>query len=220
MKKQKTKKVKESLDGLNQGFIGKTGKTIILKDIFTPSDYWTLKKDKSVVYVATHNAVKKIADVAGVRTDPEYTILTQPDVRNNYQQTWQVKICDSKGKCTVEIGESNRSNLGSRGRNNPANMAQKRAFDRAVFRHLGISGFLGEDELPDDEETKNNVDKLTHEDQKLIAPLINEIINSKKKQDLIIFRDKMKKQKGLSDGQLEVLRALWKKQFASFEKSF
>lgn len=208
------------LEGLDQEFPNSKGVLVSIRSVLRPGDWWELKKGNIKATIITHNGVKQIADVAGISTDIDYSILTQPDVRNNYQNTWQVKIHDVNEKYTTEIGESNRGNLGSRGRNNPANMAQKRGYDRAVFRHLGITGLLGEDELPDDIETTNQVNKLTHEDQKVIAPLINDILQSKTKKDLISFRTKMKNQSGLSEGQLDVLRNLWKKTLANLEKSF
>lgn len=208
------------LSGLEQAFKDSKGKTVVLKDFLSKEDWWELKSRKGMSVILTHDAVKKIADHAGIKSDPEYVILTQPKYDNNYQYLIQVKICDSKGVCTTEMGESNRSNLSSRGRANPANMAQKRAYDRAVFRHVGITGLLGEDELEDVEPAKDYMNKLTPEESQEIVVYVNELLAVKKKADLVSFQVKMKKGTMLNDNQLEYLRKLFKKKLAELSNSF
>lgn len=193
--------------GLEQTFIDKTGEDVMLKNFLKKTEWWVLKKKNTIAVIITHDAVKRIADAAGIKQDPRYEILTQPSYQNNYQYLMQCTICDHLGRCTTELGESNRSNLGSRGRNNPANMAQKRGYDRAVFRHLGINGLLGEDDI--DEEKESDMKTLTPEEAKAVAPLINELLVVKKKSDIDAFNKKMKETKGqYSEGQLSVLRKL------------
>lgn len=226
MKKKKLKIKREKkietlpeLNGLNQLFKTQDGKKLKLKDILKKDDWWELKNRNKIIMILTHDAVKKIADEAGISTNIDYSILTQPSHENNYQQTWQAKISDPGGKITVEIGEVNRNNLGSRGRNNPANMAQKRAYDRAVLRHLGIVGFLGEDELPEKEEEK--MENLTPDDAKQIVALLNQIFAAKDKKELMDFSNKMQELKlSYSELQLEVLRNAWGNQMVKFNKSF
>ena len=224
IKKDKPAKIPGSeMDGLNQTFKSVAGNPIKLKDFLTESDWWTLKTRSSFVYIVLHDAVKKIAREAGINTDPEYSIMIPPSVNNNYTTVMQVKICDSTGKCTTDIGEVSRDNLGSRGRNNPVNMAQKRAFDRAVFNHLGITGLLGEDEIQEDEEknTMDDFESLPDEEKKIIAPLLNQIFAAKIKPDLMKFKAEMVKQKvGLNEAQLSVLRKRWTKKLAELSSSF
>ena len=218
--KNKPQKLLPNLSGLEQAFRDKHGKVVILKNFLTKEDWWEMKGRKGSKVILTHDAVKKIADQAGIKTDPEYTILTQPNYQNNYQYLIQVKICDAANVCTTEMGESNRSNLSSRGRGNPANMAQKRAYDRAVFRHVSITGLLGEDELEDTEPPKD-MDRLTDEEQQAIVPYINELLAAKKKPDFVKFQGVMKKQaKTLNPNQLDYLRKLFKKKLAEISKSF
>lgn len=209
-----------NLSGLEQAFYGEDGKTVILKNLLTKDDWWELKNRKGSKIILNHDAVKKIADKAGIKTNPHYTVLTQPRFDNNYQYLMQVEICDSKGRCTTEMGESNRSNLSSRGRGNPANMAQKRAYDRAVFRHLGITGLLGEDELEDIEVPNESMNKLSEEEQLQIVTYINELLLVKKKPELTAFAAKMKKGTMLNNNQLEYLRKLYKKKLAEVSSSF
>jgi len=218
--KKQENNILPDLSGLEQSFTNSKGKNIELKDFLTKEDWWEMKGRKGSKVILTHDAVKKIADAAGILTNPKYDILTQPNYQNNYQYLIQVIICDGKGVCTTELGESNRSNLSARGRGNPANMAQKRAYDRAVFRHVGITGLLGEDELEETEPPKD-MERLSEEEQQAIVSYVNDLLLAKKKPDLSKFQIRMKKEKStLSETQLEYLRKLFKKKLAEISKSF
>ena len=101
-------------------------------------------------------------------------------------------------------------------------MAQKRAYDRAVFRHLGITGLLEENELPDEEE-QDGMDRLSPDEAKQVAEWVNKIIGAKNKSDLKQVSQSLRTlstQKVFNDLQLDVLRGLWTKKYATFEKSF
>lgn len=212
---------KKIYEGLEQTFQDKDGKSVSLKDVLDRKDWWELKDKDSVYIIITHKAIQKLADIAGINRDPEYNLILAPDIRNDYAYIFQCKICDSSKKCTIELGEANRKNLGPRGRNNPGNMAQKRAYDRAVLRHLGLTGFLGEDELPDKEDKTRELERLSPDETKPIAGLINEIISAKNVTDLKSFTAKMKKEKHkYTDRQLEGLRRYWLNKKNSFEKTF
>lgn len=222
MKKQKVAKTKPKKvpEGLEQTFKNKAGKATPLSKVLKDGDWWELKSRGNISYIITHNAVKKLADAAGIWTDVDYSILTQPSHENNYQQTWQARVRDTKTS-TTEIGEVNRNNLGSRGKNNPANMAQKRAYDRAVLRHLGIVGFLGEDELPDREEEK--MENLSPDEAKAIVDLLNEIFALKDKTELEAFDVKMRELKDqaiYSERQIDVLRNARSNMLIKFSNSF
>lgn len=226
MKKKTTENVKildsspiDIGDGLNQSFLNSKSKSIKLKDFLKKHEWWVLKKRNSISVILTHDAVKRIADEAGIKQDPKYEVLTQPLHANNFQYLIQCTICDATGKCTTELGESNRANLGSRGRSNPANMAQKRSYDRAVFRHVGINGLLGEDEM--DEEKEQNVKTLSPEQAKAIAPLLNELLAVKDKKQIDAFNKKMKVDAlNYAPEQLDVLRGLRDKKLGELSKSF
>jgi len=223
MKKIKNEKTTqpevEKTNGLEQTIIQKDGTLIPISKILTPNDWWVLKKRNSQATILLHDAVKKLADIAGIQTNPKYSILIAPTHENNYTIAMQVEICDSTGRCTTDIGETNRSNLGIRGRANPVNMSQKRAYDRAVLRHLGITGLLSEEEIQEEED--KNMDKLSEEEAKQITPLVNEILNAKDKKVLNTFKLKMRSIIGnYNENQVNFLRELWKKNFAKLEKSF
>jgi hypothetical protein len=202
-----------TLNGLEQSFKGHNGQQIVLKDILVEKEWWVLKQRKSQSTIITHDGVKKIADAAGLSKSPKYSILISPTHENNYTIAMQAEICDNEGKCTTEIGEVNRNNLGSRGRANPVNMAQKRAYDRAVFRHLGITGLLGEDELQDEEE-KTEMETLTDEQKIEIVPFINKIWAATNQAELKAVADEIKVVTTFIPEQIIELRKAWKKQAA------
>ena len=221
MKNKVTKKIEKEnkvpYEGLEQTVNGKA-----LHKIISPNHVWQTK-GRIKKTIITHDGVKVIADYAKVSKDVQYTVLTQPDAYNNYQYTIQAKVC-IKGKsddCATEMGEANRSNVGSRGRANPANMAEKRAYDRAVFRLLGITGILSEEELSDeDNEEENNMHGLSHNSLKKIAPLINQINLAKNKDDMVHFNRMMKdKAEGFDEDQLTYLRGFYKKHLAELQKT-
>lgn len=213
IKKEEKKKIPE---GLNQTFKTSTGKSATLISVLKPTDVWETK-GRIVRTIVTHDGVKKIADKAGMSMKVDYAVLTQPNAMNNYQYTMSATICRGKEYVT-EIGESNRSNLGTKGRNNPANMTQKRAYDRAVFRLLGITGLLSEEELSDEELT-DNMEELSHDEKRHIAPAINQLLLAKTEKDLIVFSNKMKEEaKKLSENEVAYLRKLYRKRVGEIKK--
>lgn len=219
VKKERVLK-KEDIPGLEQQVQVK-GKSTRLHQIIKPNHVWQTK-GRTVRTIITHDGVKLIADAAGVSKDVEYKILTQPDAYNNYQYTISAKVCMLKNKddCAVEMGEANRSNLGSRGRNVPAMMAEKRAYDRAVFRLLGITGILSEEELSDEDKEDDDMHGLSHDDLRKLAPLINQITLAKSKDNLIKFNREMKDSaKKYTPEQLNYLRELYKKRLVEMQKT-
>lgn len=214
--KREDKKVKPiPFEGLEQIVRNKP-----LYKIISREHVWQTK-GKVKRTIITHDGVKRIADFAMLSKDVRYAVLTQPDAYNNYQYTIQATVCYRDGKdCATEIGEANRSNLGSRGRNNPANMAEKRAYDRAVFRLLGITGILSEEELSDEEAQEEDMHGMYHEQMKQIAPLINQITLAKGKEQLVEFNRAMKENaKKYDKEQLDYLRELYKKALAAVQKT-
>ena len=123
----------------------------------------------------------------------------------------------------MELGETNRSNLGNRGRNYPANMAQKRSFDRAVFGATGLTGLLSEEELTEEQEEK--MDRLSMDEQKQISKMVNQINLAKTKEDLYQFNRDMKKMANAgtlgdyNDKQLGYLRDLYQKKIGQLQKT-
>ena len=207
--------------GLTQVIEDTTGKKTPLSKLLTPKEVWELKKGTRIILIMSHDGVKKIADAAGITTDVEYSVLTQPEFSNNYQYTIQARIVDKAGRATTEIGEANRSNLGPRGRNNPANMAQKRAFDRAVLRHVGITGVLSEDEFVDEEDETNDMKNLLPDEAKAIAVHVNAILKIKTKKELVAFNGQMKKLSStFNEKQLKNLRTVYLKKLNEFQKTF
>lgn len=209
----------ELMEGLSQEFTDSKEKKYKLFQVLTEKEVWQTNGRVKRTMI-THDGVKKIADKADVAKAYKINILTQPDAYNNYQYTMEVTVCriGKEEDCANALGEANRSNLGSKGRGNPANMAEKRAYDRAVFRLLGITGLLSEEELSDSE-TQENMESLSPEDQKIIAPIVNQLLLATSKEHLIIFNNNMKKDSyKLNPEQLDYLRKLYKKKVGEISK--
>ena len=206
----------------DQTFESKDGKIIKLSTFLKEGDWWEQKGRGKKSQVLTHDAVKKIANEAGLK-QIAYTVLTQPEATNNYQYLLQVVLVNANNEPFIDLGETNRSNLGNRGRNYPAMMAQKRAFDRAVFSATGITGLLSEEELTQEEEEK--METLTMDEQKGIAKMVNQITLAKTKENLYQFNRDMKAmaQNGTlgdySDKQLDYLRSLYQKKIGQLQKT-
>ena len=219
-KKLDKKEKVEVPEGLKQKFKSSEGKLVTIESCLIGTEWW-ISKGRIKRTILIHDGVKRIADAAGVSKDVQYTILTQPTAYNNYQYTIQARICKDK-ECVTEIGEANRNNLGGKGRNNPANMCQKRAYDRCVFRLLGITGLLSEEELSDEDEEETKMDGLSHEERKEIAPFLNKLLLAKTNENLNDF-NKMMQQRAitltpiLKDTQLSYLRKMYQKKVAELQ---
>jgi hypothetical protein len=211
-------------EGALQSFKNSKGKSVQIYQVIGSKDCWETNGRIKRTMVS-HDGVKKIADEAGISKDVHYEVLTQPSAVNNYQYSILARVkrithLPGEENQATEIGEANRNNLGSRGRNNPANMAQKRAYDRAVFRLLGITGLLSEEEIADEENNEpEKMHNLTPEESKKIAPLINQLLLAKTEKDLVQFSVLMKEKKvDYNDNQLNYLRELYKKRLAEMKK--
>jgi hypothetical protein len=209
----------KDIANLTQAFENAPGKIVFLKDILSDEDWWESKAHGKISVILTHRAVEKIAGLAGFEV-LDYVVKTQPDCYNNYQYTVQATIKDKNGVLlNPEWGEANRSNLGSRGRNNPANMAQKRAFDRTVLKALGLTGLLSEEELSD-EKNNEQMNTLKPEDAKIIAPVINNILAIKTKGQLSTFNTYMAKEKiKYNKDMLDAIRKTYKAKVAEINTS-
>ncbi len=212
-------KEEKKFPGLEQQFLNSEGGWTQLQMILVEGDWWEQKGKEKTTIILTHEAVQKIAKQAGFVCE-DYTIKTQPDVYNNYQLTVQAVIKDKNGNLLEpQWGESNRNNLGSRGRSNPANMAQKRAYDRTVLKALGISGMLSEEELADNKE--EDMENLTDDEKKVLAPILNKIILVKSKEQLSSVNTTIKqdlKKITLNEAQLTYLRKFFMKKSGELAK--
>lgn len=191
--KKKTEVVSNKTPGLEQTFLSSTGEFVLLADVLNESDWWESKSGKKISVILTHSAVEKIAELAGLKVI-DYIVKTQPDCYNNYQYTVQANIVRKDGSMlNPEWGEANRNNLGNKGRNNPANMAQKRAFDRTVLKGLNLLGLLSEEEIAD-ENDDNKMNNLNPDEAKAIAIVLNRVLTIKTKPQLTEFNQWMSKE--------------------------
>ena len=138
-------------------FLDKTGKVIKLVDVIDKkTDCW-LAQDKKV-WILTHAAVEKIAQIAGISLN--FDVSESPNISPTYQNELEhiVRItihchagktpgCMHSNENTFTVtGESNRISVPHRGRGYLRKMAEKRGFDIAVLKHLGLHTMIFSEE--------------------------------------------------------------------------
>src|SRR6187399_3026937 len=96
IKEEKPKEEVSRLEGLEQEFINKKGKTVKLKKVLGEKDWWELKKQKYITYIVTHNGVKRIAEEAGILKTPQYVTKVEGTYSNN--GTWVVECTVTNSK--------------------------------------------------------------------------------------------------------------------------
>ena len=211
-------------------FLNSKGKEIRVSDIICKDDCWFLKRANR--WVLAHNGVQKLAKVAGILekylvSDP----IVQPSYENELEYLFRVTIlCDAgrkDHKClhgeaeTAMLGEANKVSAPNRGRGYLAIMAEKRGYDRAVLKHLGLVNVYSEVEADEFEKEDNEQENLKRDEFEGISDDVNKIINSKGTDDLKkIFPIMKKKIIIYNPKQQEYLRKLFAKQVAKYAKTF
>ena len=223
------KKLDESpVNAIDAKFLSADGSEVNVKDLITQEECWYLKREKK--WVLTHNAIKKIARVAGI--SPNYEVKEseiKPSYENELEHIVRVTIrCNANSglnnlcvhrqerELTV-TGEANRISAPNRGRGYLRKMAEKRAYDIAVLEHIGIySSIFSEEEaegFSKDEEDKGLMPgTIEFED---ISQLVNDIVNAPDTKELTKIGMKIKKDLDtFSENQVLYLRKIFKKQYA------
>ncbi|KKR62545.1 MAG: hypothetical protein UU03_C0025G0009 [Candidatus Woesebacteria bacterium GW2011_GWA1_40_45] len=229
--------------------IYKTGKAVKLIDVIDKKiDCW-LAQDKKV-WILTHAAVEKIAQIAGISLN--FEVSESPNVSPTYQNELEhiVRItihCHTKnnpnGGCIhsendrtfTVTGESNRVNTPHRGRGYLRKMAEKRGFDIAVLKHLGLHTMIFSEEEAE-EFTHPKAEEFTHPNNRkdttvlpgskefeLIVEEINLILNAANKEELKAAGKVIKARvvvKKYSDKQYKYLKELFAKEVAKKIESF
>ena len=222
-------------------FLDKTGKAVKLVDVIDKKiDCW-LAQDKKV-WILTHAAVEKIAQIAGISLN--FEVSESPNVSPTYQNELEhiVRItihCHTKnnpnGGCIhsendrtfTVTGESNRVNTPHRGRGYLRKMAEKRGFDIAVLKHLGLHTMIFSEEEAEEFTHPNNRKDTTvlpgSKEFELIVEEINLILNAANKEELKAAGKVIKARvvvKKYSDKQYKYLKELFAKEVAKKIESF
>jgi len=235
-KKTKDEK-KENGHLINATFLDKNGNKKNIKDVIGKGDCWFLNKANS--WILTHNAIKTIANIAGISKNYEVEESQNivPDYKNELEHIVRITIhCKAKrmGEGCVHsdedyltiTGESNRTNTPNKGRGYLRKMAEKRAFDIAVLEHLNLySSVFSEEESSEFTQTKEK-EPILMPGSSEFESLVKEINFLLKCVSLTQFRTfRMKMKKGIKENkysakQLNYLRELYKKRVAEKAKSF
>jgi len=231
---------KKSSNGLSTAtFLDKSGKKIKLTDVISKEDCWELKKKNDIVQIMTHNAIKRIANIAGISKnfDVAESENIDPSYKNELEYIVRVTIhclaIDAKDKkgCIHDnerdltiTGEANRISTPHRGRGYLRKMAEKRAFDIAVLEHLGLySSVFSEEEAADFERKREPSILPGMKNFEEIVPEINAILNAKDIERLKMVGKKIKsgvKIEKYSDMQIKYLRELYQSEYGKKNTSF
>jgi hypothetical protein len=233
----KKTKEKDETHLLNATFLDKDGKTRKVSEVISKDDCWYLARAKA--WIATHNAVKLIANKAGISKnyDVEESQNIIPDFKNELEHVVRVTIhCKAKTKGSGCVhsdekdltitGEANRVNTPNKGRGYLRKMAEKRAFDIAVLEHLGLySALFSEEESADFEQKKEKEPDLmpgTTEFESITTE-INAILNAKDLTTLKKTGKKIKngiKIKKYTEKQIKFLREIYRKEYGKKSTEF
>jgi len=234
---KKVTKKKEEKQLVNSTFLDKKGEITKVTDIISKDDCWFLKRENK--FVLTHKAIEEIAIVAGISLnyDVEESATIVPDYRNELEHVVRITIhCKAKSS-TKKIGcvhsdeaeltvtgEANRMSAPNRGRGYLRKMAEKRGFDIAVLKHLGLySSVFSEDEAEKFEQKREPDILPGTKDFEEIIKEINAILNCKTLIALQKIGKKIKlgvKENKYSDKQLKYLRELYQKEYGKKNNEF
>lgn len=219
-------------------FLDSSGKFTNVVDVIDKKvDCW-LMKDKNI-WILTHAAVEKIAQLAGISLN--FDVSESPNINPTYQNELEhiVRVtikCNAKkdqgcvhsteNTFTV-TGESNRVNTPHRGRGYLRKMAEKRGFDIAVLKHLGLHTMIFSEEEAEDfahPNARKDVSLLPGSKEfEIINEEINLILNSVTK-DALKSAGKFIKARvntnKYSDKQYKYLKELFAREVAKKVESF
>lgn len=246
VKKNTSKEVEKKIPALEDfSFLDKNGKQIKISEVIDKTtDCWLLK-NKSL-WILTHAGVEKIAARAGISKnyDVEESKNVTPTYQNELEHIVRVTLkcnavhktgtAESDLKCvhsdenTLTVtGESNRINTPNRGRGYLRKMAEKRAWDIAVLKHLDLYSAIYSEEEADDfknpgEDRESKIMPGSKEFEAIVEE-INMILNADSKTALKEVGKKIKKfikDGKYSEKQEQYLISLGKKQIAELSDEF
>ena len=211
-----------------------------VSDYIEQKDCWKLEKrgQTTIQWIISNKGIRRLAEVAGIAKN--YEVKESPNIiprpENSMLHIVEITIhCFGKKKdqnvgCVHDefedsltmTGEASKLNT-RRGGDYLRLMAEKRGYDRAVIRHLGIENVYSEEEANDFEkdEDKIKVDVLTNEDLEKLAPYINLIINSQGLEGLKSAGQFIKENASqLNELQIQYLRAKYSARDSEVNKQF
>lgn len=215
-------------------FIAKDGTKASVKNILTSDDYWTHKKGDA--WIISHKGVEKLAAIGGIK--PQINTRFELEVSPTYQNAMNHQvvanmICETELKANVgtleepdlqivpdkcahgtdqtffSSGEAARYNTGARGGSYLRLMADKRAYDRGVLRHLGLDNGLNIYSEEEAEAFEQDKVKPTNEIIEKLSPYLNGIVNAKSVAELKPLAQSIKVEV-IDEADLEFLRKKFK----------
>jgi hypothetical protein len=211
-------------------FSDKEGVIVTLDKVLEQGDYWNHKSRKSDAWIISHRGVLKLAKIAGIKPpiNTPFTLETEKSYKNSMNveivahMTCEAKsqIADKEvednGKCIhgsdrkfICTGEASNSNTFAVSSKYIRTMSEKRAYDRGLLQHLELNekvNVYSEDESPEFEEKPPMATDAIIEKY---ASLLNEIVNSPSKEDLMRIAQNVREMKIEDAEELIYLRKIW-----------
>ena len=229
----------EPTESIDLVFLNRIGKETPVKSIIKQEECWPLEKrgQKMKQWILSHAAVMKIATEAGISKNYEVKesdhVIPKPE--NALLHVVEITIhCSAKVTTNPEscvhdsqnwlrmTGEASKQNTG-RGKDYLRTMAEKRGYDRAVLRHIGVENVYSEEEASafESEEEKQKVDVLTTEELEKISTFVNALLNAKTADELKAAGKQIALNKAqLNENQIQFLRERYSKKDSKFNKAF
>lgn len=208
-------------------------------DFIEQKDCWKLEKRgaTTIQWIISNKGIRRLAEVAGIGKN--YEVKESPNIvpkpENSMLHVVEITIhCygtkEGSQGCVHDDFESTLTMTGEADKKNARRggdylrlMAEKRGYDRAVIRHLGIENVYSEEEASafENKEDEQKVDVLTNEDLEKLAPMINLIINATNLEQLKAAAEYIKLNSStLNDLSIQYLRAKYSQTYQQLAKEF
>lgn len=205
----------------------KRGQAVKMSELFGANSFWEQNDDDGKgtgVHIVKHWVIEKIAELTGIRTvngeDGEWVQLGKIENGMTFIKKYVMEDLDGKRKSA--IGEANPRNADTAV--GLSYMADKRAYDRCVIKLLDLSGKLyseDENEVMKKGHSKE-LDNLSDEERKLIAPFQQKLLNAKTEDDVYGVGEEINTfvaEQPISESLKQVLRNSYAKKLDSVRKA-
>jgi len=237
-KKIKPKEEKKVLEIPSILFLDKENISQDLNKVLDETDYWSNSNRSGTSWIISHRGVEKLAKLAGIKPqiNTRFEMEVEPTYSNAMTNQFVAKMtCEAKDltfdtKCIhgsdcefFSSGEASRLNTGARGGSYMRIMAEKRAYDRGVLRHLGLNDGVNIYSEEEAESFAAESDKSKPLDDVIEkhAVLLNKILNSRTSVDLIVIGKEINAAKAdYTKEELDYIRTIWSRRNGELNTEF
>lgn len=217
---------------IDSTFYNADGQLTKVSAILDDTDFWQTKDGLNII---SHQAVKKLARIAGISKNYEVEeSKIDPSYKNELEHIVRVKIrcirVNEDGSCVhgpesyqVATGEANRNNTSWRGKDRLRMMAEKRGYDIAVLEFLGLhTSIYSEAESESFERDAEQKKQIYDTDIEAVASEINMINTCGDVAELEKVAEQLKAQRlqgKYTEAQLDFLYGIYGRKLAELQKA-